>query len=63
MDLEKYHKQLEKIYNELNEIHNNLRKELLPTDFINIGSFTLESKGALLSAIGELHKVINKEEE
>ena len=59
MNLEEYHEQLERIYNELNKIHDNLRKELSPKDFINIGSFTLESKGALFSAIGELHKVIN----
>ena len=58
--LQKYHDELNKIYESLNNIHDSLRKDLLPTDFINIGSYTLEAKGALFSSIAELYKVINK---
>lgn len=50
---------LNDMYKSMIEIHENLRKELLPSDFVNIGSYSLASKGDLFCTVAELHKVLN----
>lgn len=61
-NLEDIHRELNEIYKKLVKIHDELKMSLDPLDFINIGNYTREGKGAIFTALAELHKLIEKED-